>query len=113
MVYIFKICTELPFQAETYQGEITNDTHGTEGPIKVSFAREYNNVGINFLEVAGAYDKERSLTDDVNAFTSCNQYGVSHTLFCRGLHTAYKSLLRWARYVLRTSHSFLSATNQG
>ncbi len=66
------------FQAETYQGEITNDTHGTEGPIKVSFSNEYNNVGVNFLEVTGAYDKERSLTDDVNTFASCDQYGVSN-----------------------------------
>ena len=64
-------------QAETYQEEITNDTHGTAGPIKVSLSKEYNKVGINFLEVAAAYDKERALTDDVNAFTSCNQYGVS------------------------------------
>jgi alcohol oxidase len=75
--------TELPSQAETYQEDITNDTHGTAGPIKVSFSKEYNNVAINFLEVAGAYDKDRALTDDINAFTSCNQYGVSNTLSSR------------------------------
>jgi alcohol oxidase len=70
---------KLASQAETYQEEFTNDTHGTEGPIKVSFAKEHTNVAVNFLEVAGAYDKARELTDDVNAFTSCNQYGVSNT----------------------------------
>ena len=71
------VYTKLPLQAETYQEEITNDTHGTAGPIKVSFSKEYNKVGINFLEVAAAYDKKRTLTDDVNGFSSCNQYGVS------------------------------------
>jgi hypothetical protein len=75
------------FQAETYQGEITNDTHGTEGPIKVSFATEHTQTADNFLEVSAAYDKERSLVADVNTFTSCNQYGVS-TLLYRVLHTA-------------------------
>jgi alcohol oxidase len=64
-------------QAETYQAEITNDTHGTTGPIKISFSKEHINVGINFLEVAAGYDKERHLTDDINAFTSSNHYGVS------------------------------------
>ena len=63
-------------QAETYQEEITNDTHGTSGPIKVSFSREHDNLAINFLEVANTYDKERGVTDDVNAFASSNEYGV-------------------------------------
>jgi len=73
-------------QAETYQGEVTNDTHGTEGPIKVSVAKEHTNIVRDFLEVSAAYDK-RSMTDDINEFTSSDQYGVC-TLLCQGFPIA-------------------------
>jgi len=73
-------------QAETYQGEVTNDTHGTTGPIKVSIAKEHTNITRNFLEVSAAYDK-RGLMDDINEFTSSDQYGVC-TLFFRDLPIA-------------------------
>lgn len=83
LAHLFRITyTSYPFQAETYQGEIPNDTHGTAGPIKVSISNEHNNVADNFLEVTAAYDKERRLTDDMNNFTACDQYGVS-TFLCQ------------------------------
>ena len=91
-VCLLKVTCVLPYalcQAETYQGEVTNDTHGTEGPIKVSIAKEYTNIVRSFLDVSAAYDKERSLTDDINAFRSSDQYGVC-TLLCRGLPIAQR-----------------------
>lgn len=64
------------FQAETYQAEITNDSHGTSGPLKVSFAPDLKNVAENFLEVAAAYDKQRSLIADANEFCVVDKYAV-------------------------------------
>ncbi|KAF9533902.1 alcohol oxidase AOX1 [Crepidotus variabilis] len=61
-------------KSETYQGDIVNDTHGTSGPIKVSFSKEHINVGTYFLEAAAAYDKNRTLTKDTNDFHNCDKY---------------------------------------
>ncbi|KAF8813022.1 alcohol oxidase [Phlegmacium glaucopus] len=68
-------------KAETYQAVSTNSTHGTSGPIKVSFAQEPLNIAKAFLSTAEKYDKHRGPTDDTNAFFSCNGYG------------------RWGRYI--------------
>ncbi|PPQ64204.1 hypothetical protein CVT24_008622 [Panaeolus cyanescens] len=68
-------------KAETYQEEDTNETHGTSGPIKVSFARDSTRVGNDFLDAARSYDKERTFTEDVNGFNECDKYG------------------KWARYI--------------
>ncbi|KAF9478332.1 FAD/NAD(P)-binding domain-containing protein [Pholiota conissans] len=62
-------------KAETYQEKLTNDTHGTSGPIKVSFARENFNIAENFLEVAKAIDQERPFAEDMNDFSTVNGYG--------------------------------------
>jgi len=43
----------------------------------VSYASDFINVAENFLEVAAAFDKERGLTDDINAFFEAEKYGVS------------------------------------
>jgi len=64
-------------KAETYQPGSNNDTHGTSGPIKVSYASDLANVAENFLEVAAAVDKERGLTDDTNDFFNTGKYGVT------------------------------------
>ncbi|KAF8164002.1 alcohol oxidase-like protein [Pholiota molesta] len=63
------------FHAETYQAESTNDTHGTSGPIKVSYAPNLYNIAENFLEVAQAIDPARPLTQDMNDFSTTDQYG--------------------------------------
>jgi alcohol oxidase len=55
----------------------TNSTHGKSGPIKVSFAENPLNISQSFLSVAENFDKDRGLTDDTNAFFSCDKYGVS------------------------------------
>ena len=53
-----------------------NSTHGKSGPIKVSLAEQPLNICENFLSVAEEFDKDRGPLDDVNAFFSCNGYGV-------------------------------------
>lgn len=53
-----------------------NDTHGTSGPIKVSYAPNSYNIAENFLEVAQAIDKARPLTQDMNDFSTTDRYGV-------------------------------------
>jgi len=68
-------------KAETYQPGSNNDTHGTSGPLKVSYASEFINIAENFLEVAAEIDEERGLTDDTNDFFHTGKYGVTPTLF--------------------------------
>jgi len=91
-------------QAENYQAEAVNATHGTSGPIKVSFSRENVNIAENFLEVAAAYDKDRTLTEDTNAFSYCEKYGVNYPP-CRSRNfnltdSFSQNFQRWARYYL-------------
>ncbi|KAF8075818.1 GMC oxidoreductase-domain-containing protein [Lyophyllum atratum] len=62
-------------KAETFQSGGAAATHGTNGPIKVSFADDEINVGSQFLAVASQYDKERGSTEDANSFFTCNVYG--------------------------------------
>ncbi|KAF9036252.1 GMC oxidoreductase-domain-containing protein [Panaeolus papilionaceus] len=66
---------------ETYQDAADNDTHGYDGPLKISFAPDMVTVADNFLDTARVYDKGREHTDDTNNFYNCNKYG------------------RWARYI--------------
>ncbi|KAF8703963.1 hypothetical protein AX14_014082 [Amanita brunnescens Koide BX004] len=61
-------------KAETYYDK-TVPYHGYEGPLKISYCEDQINVADDFLDVAGNYDKERSLTEDMNGFFSCNAYG--------------------------------------
>ncbi|KAF9004034.1 GMC oxidoreductase-domain-containing protein [Cyathus striatus] len=68
-------------KAETYESEIFNSTHGTSGPIKACMADSEISVAEQFLETAAQYDKERSIAEDINDFTTVNKYG------------------RWARYI--------------
>ena len=51
--------------------------HGYSGPLKVSYGGKFTNIGQDFLAVAAAFDKTRSLTDDPNIVYSSNAYGVS------------------------------------
>ena len=45
----------------------------------MSFAQDAtSNVGRGFISAAEKFDKERGLSDDINAFFACNGYGVRH-----------------------------------
>jgi alcohol oxidase len=82
--YIFYTDTRqspaFPSQIETYTLPTSNFTHGKDGPLKISFPSDKVNIGRQFLEVVGSYDKERSVTDDWNDFETGNGYGVRRAL---------------------------------
>ncbi|KAJ3518992.1 hypothetical protein NMY22_g13408 [Coprinellus aureogranulatus] len=63
-------------EIETYRLPVSNSTHGTRGPIRISFPEDHVNVATQFLDVAGQYDKDRHLTDDWNDFQEANAYGI-------------------------------------
>ncbi|KAL0579313.1 hypothetical protein V5O48_002711 [Marasmius crinis-equi] len=59
--------------AETFQLD-GYPNHGTSGPIKISNGAGVTNIGKDFLDVAGKYDKDRTSTKDANNFGQCDQY---------------------------------------
>ena len=60
-----------------------NSIHGYSGPLKVSYAGVFTNIGKNFLEVGEKYDSTRSSTDDPNGLFEpyVNKFGVRTFLF--------------------------------
>ena len=64
-------------QIETYGPGTFNSTHGTTGPLKISFTEGHTNVATQFLDVVGKYDQDRRLTEDWNDFKEADAYGVS------------------------------------
>ncbi|EMD35142.1 hypothetical protein CERSUDRAFT_139982 [Gelatoporia subvermispora B] len=62
-------------KCETYEVAPNKDSHGYNGPLKVSYGGLYSNVGKDFLDVAGKYDKTRGTTDDPNSLLEINAYG--------------------------------------
>ncbi|KAI0070144.1 alcohol oxidase [Panus rudis PR-1116 ss-1] len=62
-------------KTETYQVQPDLDSHGYEGPIKVSYGGKLSNIGEDYLEVASNYDPTRKATHDVNGIFTCNEYG--------------------------------------
>jgi alcohol oxidase len=70
---------------ETYQVDPTAPTHGTNGPLKISYGYGLLNVGRQFLEVAKLYDTTRGYTEDVNDFHTVNAFG------------------RWPKYIIAKS----------
>ncbi|KAI3619410.1 alcohol oxidase-like protein [Moniliophthora roreri] len=53
-------------KTETYQVEPNQDTHGYDGPLKVSLGGTITNVGKRFMDVALKIDKDRGPIHDVN-----------------------------------------------
>ncbi|KAF5368003.1 hypothetical protein D9758_004392 [Tetrapyrgos nigripes] len=64
-------------KAENYQVSDSN-RHGHDGPIKVSLGGLPTNISADYLKVAAAYDKDRTLFEDVNDFGEVNGYGRWH-----------------------------------
>ncbi|KAI0294584.1 alcohol oxidase-like protein [Russula brevipes] len=64
-------------KTETYQLGGAGQTHGTDGPLKVSMGGTVLDIGTQFLQVAGALDPSRAseLSDgDVNDLSTINVY---------------------------------------
>ncbi|KDR69700.1 hypothetical protein GALMADRAFT_282594 [Galerina marginata CBS 339.88] len=65
-------------KAETFQPNPNHPSHGSSGPIKVSYASSGTDIGTEFIKVGAAADTERSITtEDLNDFTekSLNTWG--------------------------------------
>ncbi|KAL4253749.1 GMC oxidoreductase family protein [Abortiporus biennis] len=63
-------------KTETYQVAPGKDeTHGYSGPLKVSYAGPFSNIGKEFLEVGSKYDTTRGNTDDPNGLFHVNKFG--------------------------------------
>ncbi|KAJ7493700.1 GMC oxidoreductase-domain-containing protein [Mycena latifolia] len=61
---------------ETYQAGVADSTHGSSGPIKVSYGGYDTKVGQDFLAVAAAgFSRGRGFTKDLNDFSTCDVYG--------------------------------------
>ncbi|TCD67120.1 hypothetical protein EIP91_000460 [Steccherinum ochraceum] len=69
----------LPYikKCETFQVAPDRETHGYEGPLKVSHGglHKMSNLGTDFLQMAEKYDKKRGTTDDPNSMLTCNMFG--------------------------------------
>ncbi|KAJ7033595.1 GMC oxidoreductase-domain-containing protein [Mycena alexandri] len=60
---------------ETYQAGVTNSTHGSSGPIKISYGGLETKLGKDFLVAAAGFPRGRGFTEDMNDFTTCDAYG--------------------------------------
>ncbi|KAJ4473044.1 GMC oxidoreductase-domain-containing protein [Lentinula aciculospora] len=68
-------------KAESYQIPTNRPAmHGFTGPIKISHGGRHTNIGEEFLETAGQYDKDRksSTSADTSDFHAVNVYGPWH-----------------------------------
>ncbi|KAJ7314791.1 GMC oxidoreductase-domain-containing protein [Mycena albidolilacea] len=59
---------------ETYQAGPPGSTHGSSGPLKVSYGCHETHAGRDFLKAAAVYGRGRRLTDDGNDFVTCDAY---------------------------------------
>ncbi|KAJ6541035.1 hypothetical protein DFH09DRAFT_1089596 [Mycena vulgaris] len=60
---------------ETFQAGVVDDTHGTSGPIKVSYGSYESKAGKDFLVAAAGFPRGRGFTEDLNDFSTCDVYG--------------------------------------
>lgn len=69
------------FQAETYEIDPTKATHGSDGPLKVSYGGPgaLSEVGKQLLDIGPKMNKKRPAGDEGNAFdeASINTFYVS------------------------------------
>ncbi|KAF8904338.1 alcohol oxidase-like protein [Mucidula mucida] len=57
-------------KAETYEIDPTKATHGSDGPLKVSYGgpNSVMNIGKQFLDIGPKFEKKRPLSDEANGF---------------------------------------------
>ncbi|KAJ7698865.1 GMC oxidoreductase-domain-containing protein [Mycena metata] len=54
-------------KAETYEIDPKKPTHGSDGPLKVSFGSEVSELGKEFVELGAKFEKNRPKSDEGNA----------------------------------------------
>lgn len=67
---------------ETYEVDPSAPTHGSSGPLKVSYGGFFSETGKQLLDIGPKYDKRRASGKDANAFDagSVNIFTVSQLL---------------------------------
>lgn len=67
---------------ETYEVDPSAPTHGSSGPLKVSYGGFFSETGKQLLDIGPKYDKRRASGKDANAFdaSSVNIFTVSQLL---------------------------------
>ncbi|KAJ7182954.1 GMC oxidoreductase-domain-containing protein [Mycena crocata] len=60
---------------ETYQAGPLDTTHGSSGPLKVSYGAHETHAGRDFMKAAAEYPRGRNQTQDTNDFLNCDMYG--------------------------------------
>ncbi|KAJ7770659.1 GMC oxidoreductase-domain-containing protein [Mycena metata] len=65
-------------KAETYEIDPKKSTHGSDGPLKVSFASEISDLAKEFVEIGAKFEKNRPETDEGNALNveSINKFFI-------------------------------------
>ncbi|TCD60536.1 hypothetical protein EIP91_009922 [Steccherinum ochraceum] len=61
-------------KCETYEIDPNAETHGSSGPLHVSYGGSPSKIGQQFLDVASQYDKARTFTEDPNDLHTVNVY---------------------------------------
>ncbi|KAJ7658846.1 glucose-methanol-choline oxidoreductase [Mycena polygramma] len=59
---------------ETYQAGVADSTHGSSGPIKVSYGGHETKVGMDSLVAASGFPRGRGFSEGMNDFSSCDVY---------------------------------------
>ncbi|KAJ7482500.1 hypothetical protein FB451DRAFT_1170367 [Mycena latifolia] len=72
----------IPFakKHKTYQAGNIDSTHGSSGPLKVSYGAYETHAGKDFLKVATDYGRGRRLTHDGNDIFACDLYSILASL---------------------------------
>ncbi|KAJ7749671.1 GMC oxidoreductase-domain-containing protein [Mycena metata] len=60
---------------ETYQAGVVDSTHGSSGPIKVSYGGYETDIAKDFPSTAGGFPRGRNFTEALNDFHRCDLYG--------------------------------------
>ncbi|KAJ7770632.1 GMC oxidoreductase-domain-containing protein [Mycena metata] len=65
-------------KAETYEIDPKKSTHGSDGPLKVSFGSEISDLAKEFVEIGAKFEKNRPETDEGNALNveSINKFFI-------------------------------------
>jgi hypothetical protein len=66
-------------QTETFQINPSAPTHGSSGPLRVSYGGHYAALSQQWLDVAKKYDNFRPFVEDGQDFRTANAYFVSES----------------------------------
>lgn len=75
---LWRITLRSGFQTECYEVTPGKETHGYSGPLKVSRAGPFTNIGRDFIDTGAKYEPRDGVTDDTNDLYEINKFAVRH-----------------------------------